>query len=57
LANFLFKEDHLKKGYDFLVWNCKHFSAAVYNHLKSEGSKKCIIGVEGGLIPVFADLP
>ena len=54
LVEFLYRKDHLNKEYDYLVFNCKHFAAAVYNYLKSEG-RDCIVGVEGGVI--FADLP
>ena len=54
MVDFLYLKDHLNKKYDFLVWNCKHFAAAVYNELRSTG-RDCIVGVEG--LVLFADLP
>ena len=55
LVNFLYEKDHLNDEYGCRISNCKHFSVAVYNRLKSEGRDCRVAGVAVGLLP-FVDL-
>ena len=52
LVKFLYRSDQLKKTYNFLSSNCKHFARDVYNYLIQEGSEECVVGIQGVGLPI-----